>query len=468
MDTTEKKEKKKEFKMPHLLWIMVGLIIFMTLLTYVIPAGNFAKDEATGKLLGDQFEYVGHQTPVSFARAAMMIFGGLTGSATVIFSVLVGGAGVGVILKTGAVDDFLNWAIYKLKDKGSNVLLPLLFILMGYLGAFGGGDKLIAVVPIGVAFARKMKLDPIVAIGVTTFATMVGFGTGPTRLLIPQTMMGVPIYSGFGNRFLSLNLFLLIGLAYLMWYVKKIEKDPNKSIMGNTEWLETVSSDVEIKETKLSWRTAVTMIMFFGQYGLIVWYTMKFENADTYAFMTATQLIVGTVAGVINKMSADDIANAIAKGVSGMAFVGFIIGLARVVSTILGEGQIIHTIVYTLTRPLMDVSREIAVIGLTGIIALINPIIPSASSKAAILIPIIQPVTEALGIHPQVAVSAFQFGDGFTNLVSPVLGWTVGSCAAAGVSFDKWLKFAMPIVIFMIVVSFGWMYVINSIGWTGI
>jgi len=461
-------KNKKKFKMPHLLWIMLGLIVTMSLLTYVIPAGNFAVDEATGKLIGDQFSYVGHQTPVNLGRSAMLIFSGLTGSAVIIFAVLTGGAGVGVILDTGAVDDFLNWAVFKLKDKGTNVLLPLLFILMGYLGGFGGGDQLIAIVPIGVAFARKMKLDPIVAIGVTSFATMIGFGTGPTRLLIPQTMMGVPVYSGFGNRMLAMNLFIIIGLAYLMWYVKRIEKDPSKSFMGNTDWLDAKGDEVEIKETKLSWRTALTMIMFFGQYAVIVWYTMTWEKPDVYAFMCATQIIVGIAAGFINKMSADEIANSIAKGVSGMAFVGFIIGLARVVSLILSEGQIIHTIVYTLTRPLMGLDRGISTVGLTGIIAIINPMIPSASSKAAILIPIIQPVAEALGIHPQVAVSAFQFGDGFTNIVSPALGWTVGSCSVAGVPFDKWVKWAMPIVVGMILVSFVWVYAINAIGWTGL
>lgn len=461
-------KKKKGFKLPHLLWIMLGLILIMSLLTYIIPAGNFAKD-ADGNLIGTEFHYLGYQVPVSPWRAAMLILDGLTGSALIIMLVMIAGAGIGVILDTGAVDDFLNWAIYKLKDKGTNVLIPLLFILMVYLGGFGGSDALIAVVPIGVVFAKKMRLDPIVAIGVTTFATLIGFGTGPTKLMIPQMMMDVPVYSGFGVRFLSMNFFMIVGLIYLMRYVKKIQKDPSASLMGNTDWINDVDEDESalIKETKLTWQTALIMIIFFGQYVLIVWYTMVIKD-NMYEFMIAINIIAGILCGIIAGMSGDEIGASFAKGISGMAFVGFVIGMARVVSLVMNEGQIIHTIVYALTRPIMDLNRGLSAIGITAIIGLINPLIPSASSKAAILIPIIQPVTEALEMAPQIAIQAFQYGDGFTNIISPALGWTIGSAAVAKVPFEKWVKWALPIVIIMMFLSFVWIYVLNTIGWTGL
>ncbi|MPM18341.1 hypothetical protein SDC9_64750 [bioreactor metagenome] len=131
----------------------------------------------------------------------------------------------------------------------------------------------------------------------------------------------------------------------------------------------------------------------------------------------------------------------------------------------MNEGNIIHTIVYTLTRPLMGLNRGLSAIGLTTIIAFINVFIPSASSKAAILMPIIKPITEVLGMNAQIAVQAFQFGDGFTNILSPALGWTVGSCAAANVPFEKWFKWALPPVVIMTLVSFVWIFILNTIGW---
>lgn len=165
MGKTETGAKKKSFKMPHLFWIMLGLLVVASLLTFVIPAGEFATDEA-GNILGDQFNYLGHQTPVNPWQMLMMVLDGCIGSASVIWTVLCAGAMTAVVMATGAIDEFLNWAIYKLKDKNENILISIMFVLMVYLGSFGGSDALIAVVPVGVIFCKKLKLDPICAIGV--------------------------------------------------------------------------------------------------------------------------------------------------------------------------------------------------------------------------------------------------------------------------------------------------------------
>lgn len=226
----EKPAAKKSFKMPHLFWIMLGLLVVASILTCIVPAGQFATD-AEGNVLGDQFSYLGHQTPVNIWQMLMLIVDGFSGSAQVICTVLCMGAMTGLVLATGAFDDLLNFAIYKLKDKGELFLISGLFILMVYLGSFGGSDALIAVVPIGVIFCKKMKLDPICAIGVTTYATLIGFGTGPTKQFVTQMMMGVPMYHAFFTMFISMNFYMVIGLAFLLFYVKKIRKDPQKSLM---------------------------------------------------------------------------------------------------------------------------------------------------------------------------------------------------------------------------------------------
>lgn len=467
MKNNQKVDKKKKFKLPHLFWLMLGLIMVMSILTYIIPAGEFASDE-TGKLLGDQFTYLEQQHPVSPWQSMLLVLDGIMGSTLIATLVLISGASISVLLATGAVDTFLNWAIYKLQDKGTNILIPIMFFLMSYLGGFGGSDALIAVVPIGVIFAKKLRLDPIVAIGVTTFATLIGFGTGPTKLLVPQMMMDVPVYSGFGVRFLSMNFFTLVGLIYLMRYVKKIEKNPELSAMGNTDWLRDIDASgvSEIEETKIDWRTIAIMIVFFGQYFIIVAYTM-IGGEGLYEFMIAVYLIAAIICGIVGKLTFDEIGDAFASGLANMAFVAFVIGLARVMSLVMTEGKILHTIVYVLTRPIMNMNVGIAAVGITAVIALINPLIPSASSKAAILMPIVQPVAEAIGLTPQVAVQAFQYGDGFTNLLSPALGWMVGSTVVAEVPFSKWAKWAAPIVVILILLSFVWVYVLTNIGWIG-
>ena len=257
---------KKNFKMPHLFWIMIGLLLFACLLTYIVPAGEFAVDE-NGKILGDQFQYLGHQTPVAPWRMFMLILQGLSDSGTVIWTVLTSGAMTAVVMATGAIDELLNWAIFKLKDKSENILITIMFVLMVYLGGFGGTDALIAVVPIGVIFTKKMKLDPICAIGVSSYATLLGFGTGPTKQFITQLMMGVPVYGAFFTMFISMNFFMLLGLFLLLRYVKKIRKDPSKSLMWSEGWnpanmVVTAEEEAQLSQgTKLSGRTIAILIL---------------------------------------------------------------------------------------------------------------------------------------------------------------------------------------------------------------
>ncbi|HIX25171.1 MAG TPA: AbgT family transporter [Candidatus Lachnoclostridium avicola] len=470
MGKKEAGTKKKAFKMPHLLWIMLGLLLIASILTYIIPAGQFATDEA-GNVLGDQFNYLGYQTPVNPWQMLMMIVDGFSGSAAVICTVLSMGAMTGVVLSTGAFDDILNYAIFKLKDKGEMVLISGLFILMVYLGSFGGSDALIAVVPIGVIFCKKMKLDPICAIGVTTYATLIGFGTGPTKQYITQLMMGVPMYGAFGTMFISQNFFMIVGLVFLLMYVKKIRKDPTKSLMWDEGWnpdaMEVNASD-ESKlgtDVKLPGRSVGIVLVFALQYVIIVAYSLS-GGTNTQPVMVALAILVSIICGIIAGYSPDKLGDEFVKGLQSMVFVCFVIGLARVMSLVLTDGNILHTIVYVLTRPLMDLPRSVASIGMTAIISVINLVIPSATSKAAILVPIIQPIANTLGMDPNLAVQAFQYGDGFTNIVSPFLGWTIGSCAMAGVPYPKWLKWALPKVLGFIVLGFVIMFILTESGWT--
>ena len=182
------------------------------------------------------------------------------------------------------------------------------------------------------------------------------------------------------------------------------------------------------------------------------------------AVMIVTMILVGIVGG----MSADQLGNSFAKGLASMAFVAFVIGMAKVISLILTNGNVIHTIVYVLTQPLMGLPKSFSSVGLTLIVSLINPIIPSATSKAAILVPIMKPVAEALGLQPNLTVVAYQMGDSFTNLISPLLGWMIGSCAMANVPYSKWLKWVFPKVMLFILLACIIIFILTTSGWTGV
>ncbi len=457
--------------MPHLLWLMFGILALAAVATYIVPAGQFATD-ADGNILADQFAFLPEQTPVGPGATLMLVLDGLVAAAPIVFVVMMSGAGIAIVLEAKAFDNILNYAIYKLKDKGTIIIISVMFCLMVYIGGFSGSDALIAMVPVGVLFAKKLNLDAVSAMGVTTFATLIGFGTGPNNPLIPQLLIGLPPYSGFGLRFASMNLFMVLGLIMLLRYVAKIQKSPEKSLMYKEGWRpEAVAVSAEdeegtLHEEKLRWQSLAIIAVFVGQFLVIIWYSTT-GGENTLNFMIAVNLIAAVVNGLIARFDANKLANTIAKGLTDMAFVGFVIGLARVMSLILVEGNILDSIVFYLTRPLAGVPLSVSTVVMLLIFASINFLIPSATSKAAILIPIVAPITTAIGLHPQLAIQAFQFGDGFTNLLSPVLAWLLGSCVMAGISYATWVKWVFPKVLLFLVVGCLIMVGLTAVGWTG-
>ena len=120
--TAEKTKKRTGFKLPHLMILMLGLLIFMSLMTYIIPAGTFAT-RADGTLDGSSFQLLGYQTPVTPWQAMLSILTGLQNSSYVIAVLLVNGGAIGVILGTKAIDRLVDYALYRLKDKG--IVVPV-------------------------------------------------------------------------------------------------------------------------------------------------------------------------------------------------------------------------------------------------------------------------------------------------------------------------------------------------------
>ena len=141
--------KKKAFKFPPLLVLILIMLLLASVATYLVPAGAFEKDEATGQFLAGTFHTIA-SSPVSPWAALSMIYDGMNNNADTINLVLFFGGIIGIFLSTGAVEEFLNWVIYRLKDKGLVAIVVLCTFMMSALGAFAASDALIAFVAVGV------------------------------------------------------------------------------------------------------------------------------------------------------------------------------------------------------------------------------------------------------------------------------------------------------------------------------
>ena len=194
-------------------------------------------------------------------------------------------------------------------------------------------------------------------------------------------MMDVPMYSGFVERTVILLVIITICMFYTLHYARKISKDPTKSAMGNTDWMETYHAETGdgMEVVAFNPRAALVTVLFFAQYFVIVYMMTMLGMENTIT--PAVQIPVAIHCGLIYGQNLDKIGAAFAKGTSGMAFVAAVIGLAGTMSLVMENGNILHTIVYYACLPPRELSLGLASVGMSAIVAFLNLFVPSASSK---------------------------------------------------------------------------------------
>jgi len=468
MSKEQVKEKKPGGIKIDILVLILGLLMVVSLLTYIIPAGQFDTDPETKALIPGTYHTI-EQTPVSPWGAMQNIFTGMTNSAKVMSSIIITGGALKIIIGTGAVEEFLAFAIFKLKKKGIMVVVPMMVILFSILCAYGGNDSFFAFTIIGVAVAKKLKLDPIAGIGMTYFATAIGFaGAIKGRTITAQGLADVTLYSGAGQRTFWLFFMTACGVVYMLWYCLRIAKNPAKSFMGNTEWLVQASNEAaaeEEEEVKFNPASALVIVITAGTFILnAVMGVMKGWN---YPQNTSTVIIASIVCGLLYKWSPGKISSAFAEGCKSMGFIAFIIGLGGAIGVTMTQANILHTIVNWVTTPLMAFNKGVGAIAMFWFNWLFNFFIISGSGQAAVVMPIMVPIADTLGITRQVAVSAFVYGDAYTNMLFPTSAQVIGALAIANVNLKQWTKFVLPFLLILSAFTSVYLYYLASIGWTG-
>jgi uncharacterized ion transporter superfamily protein YfcC len=165
-------------------------------------------------------------------------------------------------------------------------------------------------------------------------------------------------------------------------------------------------------------------------------------------------LALGVASGLAINKSADEIANLFLEGVNDIMSAAVIVGLAGGIIVILEDGGIIDSILYGLSKAMVNFGN-IASVGVMYLIqTVINIVIPSGSAKAAITMPIMAPFSDLIGISRQATVMAFQFGDGFTNMITPTSGILIGVLGVARIPYQKWVKWVWPLILILVILGF--------------
>lgn len=440
-------KKKKSFQVPHTYVLLIGVMLVMTLLTWIIPAGQFDVIEQNGRTISLPGSWHAvEQNPQGFFAIINSIPRGLVESAEISFFIFLIGGAFTVINETGTVEALIYKTSQRLKGRES-LVIPVFLLIFGIAGAtLGFSEETIVFIPMGISLALALGYDAVVGMSIVASGAAIGFSAGfmnPFAVGIAQGIAELPTFSGMGLRIALFIVLWLITSAYIMHYAKKVKQDPTNSL---------VYSDIEKDDTteaasfvEMNKRHIIVGLIFligmcaiaFGvvEYG---WYIQEIGAI----FMTT-----GIIAGFAYGYSPSKIADLFVAGAKDMIFAALIVGVARSIVIVMEDGMIIDTIVNFLANSVQGLPGALAAVAMYVIQIIINFIIPSGSGQAAATMPIMVPLADAVGITRQTAVMAYQLGAGFMDSIMLTSGVLMAQLSISKIPYNKWVRYLGPLMI---------------------
>ncbi len=459
--------KKLTLKMPHIFTLLFFFIVLAAIMTYVLPAGVYERVPGPdGREIIDPTSYhVVERTPVSLLKIFTAIPQGFVEAGWIIVMTFCVCGGFTVIRKTGIIEIAIGNLARGLKGKGL-IIIPILMVVFGLIDSFIGMCEMTMVyVPIIMGLVLMLGFDSITAAAIALVGSAAGFTaalTNPFTIGIAQKIAGLPLYSGISFRIVTLTVTLAIGIAYVVRYAKKVRKNPQSSSVYEIDQVkrtEYVTSE-EKKATPRQTAAGVSALILFAIL-LIGVLQFKWDLPEISGMFIA----IGIVAGVIGGLNATRISEAFIEGSLDVLVGAFVIGIARGIVVVLNQGQITDTIINGLASVVQGLPPSLTALGMLFVQIIFSVIVPSGSGMALIVMPIMAPLADIVGITRQTAVLAFQYGDGLTNILTPTSGYFMATLAIAKVPYEKWFKFMWPLFLIWVAVGGIFLLIAQAINW---
>lgn len=395
-----------------------------------------------------------------------------------------------------------------------NIIITLIMIMFSIFGAvFGMSEETIAFVIIFIPLSISMGYDSIVGLCMCYVAAHIGFAgaiLNPFTIGIAQGIAELPIFSGLEYRLCCWVVLSVIGITFVLLYANRVKRHPEVSPVYKIDayWRERSEEQYQnpvVYHTPLSaWiiyiliscftiycafikpttniaigNHSVTMILLPILAGLFVVTSLFALRKSVHFFIlnillfTILYLIAGVLgyhwyvmeiaslffamgilSGLADSQSANDIAKLFLTGCNDIFSAAIVVGLASGIIFILRDGQVIDTILYGLTRSLAKTGEVASVGAMYGFQTLLNIVMPSGSAKAALTMPIMAQFADLINVSRQTTVLAFQFGDGFTNMITPTSGVLIGCLGVARIPYSLWFKWVWKYILALIVIGF--------------
>ena len=457
-------ERQKKVKMLHAFAFLFLITCIAAALTYILPAGEYIRETVNGRtmVVPESYHSV-ERSPVSVFGIFACVSKAWTSAADLIFLTFTVGAAIHVLEDTGAINAILGNLISKVRGKEEWLLIgiSIIFSCLGATGAFS--NAVVATVPLGVIIAKQLGYDSLVGFIITYVATFTGFSAGWSNVfttVIAQQVAELPILSGMTVRIAEHVILMAISLFFLIRYARKIKRDPKQSLSEDP--MEPIA-ETDHATVPITKRHILLCLISAACFGVLIVGTMKFgfSTTDMSAVFLAMVVLVGLFGGLgVNGTAASFIA-----GLKNVCYAALLLGMAKSISVVLTQGNIIDTIVYYMSAPISAVGSVFGAQLMFIFNFFFNFVIPSGSGQALTVMPVMVPIADLAGITRQVCVETYRFGDGLSNLLWPTVGSMMASLGIANVDYAKYLKWGVPLVLCHAIVGFIIITVAQMVSW---
>lgn len=437
------------FRMPHTLVLLFGMVVIAWGLTHVLPAGEFEREEVHGheRVVAGSYHRLPDAEALSPIAVLTAVPAGLSAARDIIFFIFIVGGAFAVFRATGAADAGIGVLLDRLGGYPGWLLGVAMAAFATGSATIGMAEEFIPFVPVLVVLCLGLGYDRVTAVGVVCVGYGVGYGAAflnPFTVLIAQDIAGLTPTSGLGFRAGLLVVFFLIGFVHLYRYATRVGADPAASVMADVEVDDTAAA-VPDEHPELTRTHLVVLVTLVASLVLLIW-GIKFWGwylVEMGAFFLGVSILLG----LIGRLGANGTARSFCTGAAELTTTALLIGFARAIQVVLEEGKVVDTVIHGIAQPLQELPAALSAVGMLVVQSLTNLFIPSGSGQAYVTMPIMAPLADLVEVHRQVAVLAYQFGDGFTNILVPTNAVLIGILSMAGVPFDRWVRFLMPLMI---------------------
>ncbi|MFC3123128.1 YfcC family protein [Agaribacter flavus] len=439
----------EKFKVPHTLVLLLAMMLLAYVATWLVPQGFFETvtlENGRQAVVPNTYTTAETQirlTPMDFFVA---IPRALAAAQDVIFFVFIVGGVLAIARATGTVDALIGNLLERFGTRPYMLVFMVIFCFALASGAIGTAGEYIPFVLILVGLCKAMRLDAMTAVGMVVVGYGIGYGVSafnPFTVMIAQQIADLPLYSGIELRIALILPFVLIGFHHVWRYAKMVQLDPGRSYTKGLPCPLDNSNNADYPS--LNSRHKLILFGLVFAIGIAVW---GISQHGWYLYQLGAVFIIwGIFTVIVGQLSANVAANKFIEGVQDLATTAILIGIARGIALIMEDGQILHSLVHGMSIPLSYLGAEAAAVGMFIMQTLLNLFIPSGSGQAYVTMPLMVPVGDIIGVNRQIAVLAYQFGDGFSNMIVPTNAVLMGIIGMAGVPYHLWFKFCFPLML---------------------